>query len=50
MGSFTGVTGDLVDRCACITQSCIKKFAGKVELNFPSAEIVVSYSQEAKYV
>ena len=49
MGSFTGVTGTLVDRCACVTLPRIKKLSGKVELNFLSCKIAVCYSQEAKY-
>ena len=49
MGSFTGVTSTLADRCACVTQPRIKKLSGKVELNFLSSVIAVCYSQETKY-
>ena len=49
MGSFTGITGALVDSCACVTQSRIKKLAEKVKLYFFSSEIIVCYCQEGKY-
>ena len=50
MGSLTGITGTLTDRCACITvRNRALKITGKVELNFLSSQTVVCYSQEAKY-
>ena len=49
MGSFTGKTVTLADHCKCVTQLRNKKLPGKVDLNFLSSEIVVCYSQIAKY-
>ena len=49
MGSFTGKIATLANHCKCVTKLRNKKLPGKVDLNFLLSEIVVCYSQEAKY-